>query len=191
MLIRTDNNLHTRCDMALVENLEGSLADVVISEDLDNGSVGVLGDYTEDEREIREFSAPVGGETKDSLYILCSEELIYDESRRANAGLKHYYNVASDSANGKAEAYRAYPMAKVKKFKLSEEGIEPVDSSTDLAVGQFVTVEADSYKLKATTSKAGAVGKIVRIDNEGIKTVYDQNNKFLGLSYKMYVIQVL
>lgn len=191
MLIRTDGKLHARCDMVLVENLEGSLADVTIEKDLDNGSVGVLGDYSAVEREVREFTAPTGSETKGELYILCSPELIYDESRKALGGLKHYYNVGTASINGNPEAYRAYPMSKVKKFKLSEEGIDASDVSDKLEVGQYVKVEAGSYTLKATTSKAGAVGKIVRIDQEGIKNVYDKNNDFLGLSYNMYVIQVL
>ena len=191
MLIRTDGKLHTRCDIVLVENLQGSLADVTIEKDLDNGSIGVVGEYDSTEREVREFTAPTGTETKDELYILDAPELIYDESRKAYAGLKHYYNVGTESMDGKPEAYRAYPMSKVKKFKLSEEGIEPIDSSTALAVGQYVTIEADSYKLKASASSAGAVGKIIRIDQEGIKTVYDKNNDFLGLVYKMYVIQVL
>ena len=191
MLIRTDGKLHARCDMVLVENLEGSLADVTIEKDVDNGSIGVLGDYDKLEREVREFTAPTGSETKSELYILCSPELIYDESRKALGGLKHYYNVGTASINGNPEAYRAYPMSKVKKFKISEEGIDASGVSDTLKEGQYVKIEASSYKLKASADNSGAIGKIVRIDQEGIKNVYDKNSDFLGLSYNMYVIQVL
>ena len=190
MLIRTDGKLHARCDMVLVENLEGSLADVIIEKDLDNGSIGVLGDYSEDEMEVREFTAPKGTETKNELYILCSPELIYDESSRALGGLRHYYNVGVASENGNPEAYRAYPMSKVKKFRVTEEVIDASGVSDTLSVGQYVKAGTDN-KMVAVSDKAGAFGKIIRIDQEGIQTVYDKNNKFLGLSYEMYVIQVL
>ena len=89
MLIRTDGKLHARCDMVLVENLEGSLADVTIAKDLDNGSVGVLGDYSAVEREVRAFSAPAGTETKNDL--LYTTTLTKNNSISVKHGKKDLY----------------------------------------------------------------------------------------------------
>ena len=185
MLKSIDNKKHARCDVKLCENLEGSLADVRISEDLDNGSIGVLGDYTNtaNEQEVRAFNKPEDTSKKDELYLLDAPELIYDESRKVINQFKNFYNQSG-------EIVRAYPLSKIKKFSLSEEGID-ASGVSKLAVGQYVLPNSASHKLKASTTSTNAIGKIVRIDTEGIATYYGADGKFLGNTYPMYVIQVL
>lgn len=185
MITLTGN--HARCDMSLVENMR--LAHIQSNEVLDQGSVGILGDYIANEREVKSLVKPTtalitAGIDKENLVIVCAPELIYDESKLANNQLKNFYNEAN-------VATRAYRVPTVRKFRLSKEGFTN-SLETDLVVGKYVDLTNNSFKLTASASKTNAtIGKIVRVDNEGIATYVDSTGALVGNVYKMYVIEVL
>jgi len=185
MITLTGN--HARCDMSLVENMR--LAHIQSTEALDQGSVGILGDYVANEREVRTLVKPTtalitAGIDKENLVVVCAPELIYDESKLANNQLKNFYNEAN-------VATRAYRLSTIRKFRLSKEGFTNALES-DLTVGKYVDLTDASFELTASASKTDAtIGKIVRIDNEGIATYVDSQGALLGNVYKMYVIEVL
>jgi|GEM_PF-3538308 len=178
---------HARCDIALAENM--ILAHVQSTEDLDQGSVGILGDYVAGEREIKSLTKPTtalitAGISKENLVIVDAPELIYDESRMANNQLKNFYNE-------KNTAVRAYRLSNIRKLRLSKEAFTNT-LETDLTVGKYVDLTDATFKVTASASKTDAtIGKIVRIDNEGIATYVDSNGALVGNVYKMYVIEVL
>lgn len=180
---------HTRCDMTLVER-GMSLVHVQATEDLDNGTIAIIGDLVSGEDMVRVAVKPTTaalGTAKDKICIVHAPEIIYDESTKDKQQLKNFYNPAGT-------AIRGYRLSNVRRFKLSEEGIAKKDAGTALAVGQYVKMVDGSFKLQATTtaSDAGVIGKIVRVDNEGIATYYDAvAKKFIGNVYPMYVIEVL
>lgn len=191
-MIKINDTKHTRCDMKLVDR-KALLKHVKITEDMDNGSVGIVnkGDFATGEREVYNLTKPTTAlitakVSKENMVIVSAPELIYQEALTTDNQLKNFYNEAG-------QVVRAYPLPTVVRFAVSAEGIDKVDGSTELAVGQFVVLQNGSFKMKASaTAVDGAtVGKIVRVDQEGIATYVDTNGNLVGNVYKMYVIEVL
>ena len=186
MITMIDGKKHARLDVVLYE--EALLAHVQAEVDLDNGSIGVLGDYVEGEREIKKLDVATETSTKEELVLVSAPELIYNEDRRVYNQLKNFYNTAGD-------ATRAYYLKNVKRFRISEEGLDGLDAISDLDMTKhkYYIVPQASNKMKIVEDvETNAIGKLVRVDKEGLATYYDATTKgFMGNTYDMYVIDVL
>lgn len=186
MITRIDGKKHARLDVVLYE--EALLAHVQSDVDLDNGAIGVLGDYVEGEREVRKLGDATPTSTKEELVLVSAPELIYDEDRKVFNQLKNFYNTAGD-------ATRAYYLKNVKRFRISEEGLDGLDaiSDLDMTAHKYYIVPQAGNKMKIVEDvNTNAIGKLVRVDQEGIATYYDATAQdFIGNVYKMYVVDVL
>lgn len=186
MITMIDGKKHARLDVVLYE--EALLAHVQANVDLDNGSIGVLGDYVEGEREVRELEEATTTSTKDELVLVSAPEIIYNEDRRVYNQLKNFYNTAGD-------ATRAYYLKNVKRFRISEEGLDGLSdiSKLDMSAHKYYIVPQAGNKMKIVEdTEENAIGKLVRIDQEGLATYHDATAQgFMANTYKMYVIDVL
>lgn len=129
----------------------GGIFDAVADVDLDNGSIATLGNLKEGHRNLFEAIAPAAA--TDKIYLIASRELVYESDK----GLLDFYNVAG-------ERIRLYQLFVDDIFTVTDEVI-----SGATIKNQFVSVEAGSFRLKATATAPteGIVGKV--IDKE---TVY-------------------
>ena len=184
MLKRIDGQKHTRVEMAMKHNEKDALAHVKITQDLDNGSICTLGALVTGEIMAKVAVDVTSTTPREDIVILKAPEIVADESSAYNKALKNFYN-----QNG--EIVRGYYLKDVDLIHISEEGIKPIDSTTPLAVGQYV-VPTTGFTMQASTSDTNAIGKIIAKNTEGIKTYYDATSQdFMGNSYDMFYIELL
>jgi len=183
-MITINDTKHARLDVVLYE--EGLLAHVQSTVDLDNGSIGVLGDFVAGEREIKVLEKATATSTKANLVLVSAPELIYDQTRQAQNQFKNFYNE-------KGVATRAYQLSKVKRFKISEEGLDVsgLTGAIDLSTTDYYIIPTASHKMAVATASTNAIGKIQRVDTEGIPSYVDVTGKFVANTYPMYVVEVL
>ena len=137
----------------MASEFDGTLRVAVkINEELQNGSVVVVGDLVAGEREVFATSAPEADTTIDEIAILTSPEVVADE-RKKNL---------SDFVNPVTKPATADYLVKRDIFSLTAEGFDGTP-----AVGNVVELQAGSYKFNAVASATGAtvVGKIVDFVN--------------------------
>lgn len=97
------------------------------------------------------------------VFLVANPAWSYDTSRSVNRNEANYINVAESD-------YRTYELRILDKFAITDYSIDAIDGSTPLAVGQFVGLQADSTKMKASAAEPSGsafVGKIVRIQERG------------------------
>lgn len=133
--------------------------------ELENGLVGVLGDYLTDERERREISIPASQD--DKVVVISHPEVMYDETKMASNSLKNFYREAGETT-------RAMDLAEGDIISISKEGLTLLD--TDAVVGNFLVPQAGSMKLAEAESASitGAekfVGKIIANETIGTTNV--------------------
>ena len=181
MLKRVGTKTHARVDIVGKHNNKNALAHVHISQDLDNGAICTLGDFMSGELMAREAVDVTGTTKREDIVMLKAPEIVADESSKDYSALKYFYNQAG-------EIVRGYYLKDLDKIHVSEEAIE---HSTPLAVGQYI-VPSTGFKMKASSSPANAIGKIVAKNTENVKTYYDATTKdFIGNSYDMFYIELL
>ena len=124
----------------------GHFYNVEANADVDNGTVGVLGDYKRSD--VWETKVPT---KKDKIILHLTAPKIYREESKKDQEESNFYN-------GKGEVIRAYEVYETDRFTISAEGFA---SGASPAVGQYVTVQdtpgadTDGESFKLTT--AGAV----------------------------------
>lgn len=127
--------------------------------DIENGFLIAKGDLVTGEKEIYTAGIPT---TSDEVYLVANPAWSYNNNSATDQNEENFINKAGI-------AFRGYQLKKDNKFKVYSTGITPVDADTDLAVGQYITVDGTTYKPKAVAAKPtdGFVGKIVDIEEIG------------------------
>lgn len=127
-------------------NVSG-LANVKISEDLDNGSIVVIGAMAEGEREAYVAEMPTADAALATIGLVCAPEVMADERLKL---LSDFYNMVD--ANG--GIVRAYRLHQGDEFSVTAEGFDG-----EPAVGSTVNVDA-SYKM-AVDGSGTKIGDII------------------------------
>ena len=136
----------------MASEFDGTLRIAVkINEELQNGSVVVVGDLVDGEREVFATTAPKADTAIDTIAILTSPEVVADE-RKKNL---------SDFVNPVEKPATADILIKRDIFSLTAEGFAGTP-----AVGNTVELQ-EGYKLNAVSAPTGAtvVGKIIDFVN--------------------------
>lgn len=157
-VVRTDEMLATSASAGL--HSAKYFVDTTATE-LDNGSVVKLDSLLEGERELWKAVAPTASDDIDTIYLVATPEVMYDERLR---NLTDFYNEADT-------AIRCYALHTGDIFSVTA----PVlDGAETAAVGSIVELQA-GVKLKAVSSATGgstAVGKIIAVEPVGTLTYY-------------------
>ena len=128
------------------------LVNVKITEDLDNGSIVVVGAIATGEREAYTMSKPTAATALRAVALLAAPEVMYDERLKA----------LSDFYNQSGAIVRGYRLVSGDEFSLTADGLDGTP-----AVGSVVELQA-AYKLKVVeslTSGSTQVGTVIA--NEG------------------------
>lgn len=144
-------------------NVSGKCFDFIADIDIENGSLITKGDLVEGERNIYKAKIPTAG---DEVFLAANPAWSYDDDKTVNQNEDNYINKAG-------KPFRAYGLLAINhdKFGVEDYGIT-TDSDTAVAVGDYVTVDGTTTKIKdaGTTAPAatnGFVGKVVEIERYG------------------------
>lgn len=133
-------------------HIMNAIADV----DVDNGSVAKLGDFVESDY----YKAEVPAVT-DAVLLVATEPKIYSEYTKKMQEESNFYN-------GKGEIMQLDDMIRFDRFALSTEAF---DDAAEPAVGQYVGVTGNGYKLTTLGTEAptgrGFIGYINEIATNG------------------------
>lgn len=128
---------------------------------IENGWVVKKGDLVTGERNIYNAAVPA---TTDKVYLVANPAWSYKNEVSEQAE-DQYINVAG-------KAFRVYGLAATNKFGVTDYTITPVNSSTPIAVGDYIGVDGTTMKLKdlGTTEPTGVgfYGKVTEIEEYGI-----------------------
>lgn len=130
-----------------------SLYNLVHTETLENGMICNLGILATGEREVFKVAKPATATLGTaSVVLVAAVEVPYE----AGNGIKDFEILAGTVARG-------IGLAPGTIVTISENVIDPVDESTDFAVGQYLIAANDSLKLKAsaTAGNGSFVGRII------------------------------
>lgn len=166
--------------------VSGRCFDFISDVDIENGSLVAMGDLVEGERNIYKAKVPVAG---DEVFLVANPAWDYDDSRTVNQNEDNFINKAG-------KPFRVYGLLAINhdKFGVEDYGIT-VDEGSEITVGDYVTVDGTTTKIKdvGTTTPAatnGFVGKIVEIEDYGFSyTTGTAGN--VGTVGKKVIIQVI
>lgn len=134
--------------------------------ELENGMIGVLGDFLAGERELRELKAPTG--TGEKVVLIAHPEVRYEEYRRSDNSLQKFFQK-------EGEPTRAYDLASGDIISISKEGVVALDAvGNEVVVGNYLVAEAGSLRLHEVASVVGTekfVAKIIAKEKLGTSTV--------------------
>ena len=150
--VRTDNMSGTTVGKDLVSlKFFNGAAEAAI----ENGSVVLVGEYLEGQREVRKATAPAKSSKLNEVALIAHEEV---DKTKAYNGFKDYTNPAG-------LAVRGYRLTSKDCFSLTKEAFA---SGSACAKGSVVELDAGT-KLKAVataTSGSTTIGKIVAVEGE-------------------------
>lgn len=126
--------------------------------DIENGMLIAKGDLIAGETDIYAAAVPT---TSDEVYLVANPAWSYNDNSLTDQNEENFINKAGI-------AFRGYQLKKDNKFKIYSTAITPV-SGSELAKGQFITVDGTTHKPKAVAAKpsTGFVGKIADIEMLG------------------------
>jgi len=159
-VVRTDNMYGTDNRAGLV-SVKYMGADGETPTEIENGSVLKLGDLVEGESEVYIGGDVAADDDLDSVVLIASPEVMYDERKR---NLDEYINEKDKAARG----YHIHPGD---TFSVTKEALTGV---TTPKAGNIVELTAGT-KLnvaESATSGSTAVGKIIAVDVVGRYTYY-------------------
>ena len=159
-IVRTDNMYGTDVREGLV-SVQYLGSDGATPTEIDNGNVLKIGALKTNEREIFVGAAPAANDSIDSIVLIASPEVIYDEHIH---GLENYYNEAGKICRG-------YRLHKGDIFSVTKEAL---DGAAAPAVGNIVELKAGTKLNVAASATSGStgVGKILAVDTVGAYTYY-------------------
>lgn len=138
----------------------------VATEDIDNGSIvtddGLANGYTD----VYNAKAPT---TADKVYVVIHPVYGYDERLEEEKNEDNYTNETG-------KPFRTYELKPMRKFKVSSDMITPIDESTPVAEGQYVSANG-TYKMAASATEP-ADAKFVGI----VETVEETGFPYFGSS---------
>lgn len=168
----------------------GHLYSLISDVDIENGSVGYVGDLSEsvegmETHEFGIFDADTLG--KKRAVLVANPEWNYDEGSRKNQALNQYINKAGIP-------FRAYDLEDGGEFMISAPGFDATGVEA-IEEGQYVILAAGSTKFKivateAETADSAFVGKIEKSVKRGYGWTA-KNGSVYGQPYTMYLIHVL
>lgn len=168
----------------------GHLYSLISDTDIENGSVGYVGDLSEsvegmETHEFGTFDADTLG--KKRAVLVANPEWNYDEGSRKNQALNQYINKAG-------VPFRAYDLEDGGEFMLSAPGFDATGVEA-IEKGQYVILAADSTKFKIVategeTADAAFVGKIEKSVKRGYGWAA-KNGSVYGQPYTMYLVHIL
>lgn len=126
--------------------------------EIENGSIVVVGDLEDGEREVRQFSDVTASTKIDEVALVAAPELIKDTCTHKDL---------SDWINPAGVATRGYRFHSHDVFSVSAEAFDGAVPT----VGQTVAVKADSHKMVAGTG-ALTIGKCIEIETLRYVTMY-------------------
>ncbi len=131
----------------------------IATEDVDNGSIIANGGLASGYRDVYTASKPTA---TDKVYIVGHPVYGYDERREEEKNEDNYTNEAG-------HIFRTYELKPDRKFKVSSDMIVPIDASTPVAEGQYVSANG-TYKMAASATEptgAAFVGIIESVEETG------------------------
>lgn len=134
--------------------------------DIENGMLIAKGDLVTGEKDIYTANVPT---TADEVYLVANPAWSYDDSSATSQNEENFINKAGIP-------FRGYQLRKDNKFQIYSTAITPITSgsddsavTTDVAVGQYITVDGSTNKPKAVAAKpsSGFVGKVIAVEEIG------------------------
>ena len=117
-------------------------------DDLDNGSIGFVGEIYDDTNDTYEFVKPTTAliaEGNPVMAIHPNDSFNFSILPEADED-QYFYNAKGDK-------FRAYTFMTGDKINISSTGITPLNVGTGVVVGNYVTLTNASYKLTETATK--------------------------------------
>lgn len=131
----------------------------IATEDIDNGSIVANGGLASDCRDVYTASKPTA---TDRVYVVGHSVYGYDERREEEKNEDNYTNEAG-------HIFRTYELLPDRKFTVSSDMIVPINASTPIAKGQYVSANG-TYKMVASATEpadAKFVGVVESVDETG------------------------
>jgi len=131
---------------------------------IENGRVVLIGALVAGEREIFTATAPAADSTLDSVALVASPELLFDEREK---NLDEFRNAAGD-------VIRCYRLRSGNRFAVTAEALDN-NTGGNLAVGNIIELQADTQlsAVAALTLNSTQVGTIIATETVGTKTFYE------------------
>ena len=156
----------------------------VVNEDeiLENGMVGIAGDFLEGERELKKFDKPTGTDQK--VVLIAAPEINYSEYRRADAALGNFFIE-------KGKPARAYDLNAGDIISVSKDMVTAL--ADDVVAGNFVTTQAGEYVMAevASDTDEAFLGKIVGVEQIGTVQPVGQAGTKFGRVTELVVIEIV
>lgn len=166
--------------------VSGRCFDFIADVDIENGSLVATGDLVDGERNIYKAKIPAAG---DEVFLAANPAWDYDDSRTVNQNEDNFINKAG-------KPFRVYGLLAINhdKFGVEDYGIT-VNAGSEIAVGDYVTVDGTTMKIKdvGTTAPAatyGFVGQVVEIEDYGFAYCTGTAGN-VGTVGKKVIIQVI
>lgn len=130
---------------------------------IENGRVVLIGALETGEREIRLATVPAANSPLNSVALVASPELMYDERKR---NLDEFRNEAGEIARG-------YRLRSGDIFSVTAEALDD-NTAAGIVVGKIVELQATNQLavVDALTSQSTKVGTVIATDVVGTKTFY-------------------
>lgn len=160
-IVRTDRMSGTKqpADLLSAKYLPAGTATAI-----ENGRVVLIGALVAGEREVFTATTPAANSALDSVALVASPELLFDERQH---NLDEFRNEAG-------EIIRCYKFRSGNIFSITAEAIDDNTVAAGIAVGSIVELQA-STKFSAVavlTAQSTQVGTVIAIDVVGSKTFY-------------------
>ena len=143
----------------------GHIYSLVSNEDIDNGSIGTVGDLVAGELEVRNFVKPVTADLgAKSVVIIATPELMYDQHTKLSGAFVNFYNQKNVPMVG-------LELVKDDELEVSTSMIDAI--ATNVVVGNYLIAQNGSCKYKEVASLAGTekfVAKIEYVRPSGLST---------------------
>lgn len=150
----------TNYNVVETTNMYGSKAlSFQATSDIENGFLIAKGALVTGEKEIYTVAIPT--ETTE-VYLVANPAWSYEDNKATDQNEENFINKSGI-------AFRGRQLKKDNKFKVYNTGITPVDASTPIAEGQYVTIDGTTYKPKAVVAipTAGFIGQVVDVEEIG------------------------
>jgi len=149
----------------------GHIYSLAINEDIDNGSIGSVGDLLAGEMEVRAFVKPLTADlTKRSVVVIATPELIYDQSTKVAGAFVNFFNAKNIPMVGLS-------LVADDELEVSVSMIDAIVATVPV-VGNYLVAQNASCKLKEVATLVGTekfVAKIEYIRASGISTFIGGN----------------
>lgn len=157
------------------------------TEAMENGGLVTKGALVAGENEVYVANKPATATlAAEPAYLIANPAWTYDDNTSVSKNEENYINPAN-------LAFRVYELNRNDRFKVSDNMVDPIDSSTAVAEGQYVGLQNGSVKLKASAAAptgSAFVGKIIGVEDVGFAYAVGQAGE-IGYTVKKVLIEVV